>query len=119
MTRLGLAISIGGLLVALGCQPPAPALRPNGLGRTVSFRAEVVPILQAHCAGCHSLGRQAAAVPMFDAQGTPIHRAIKTHFFHMLMAIDEGTMPRDKPGSVPAEQVSVLKAWWAAGAPED
>jgi hypothetical protein len=119
VTRLGLAISIGGLALALGCQPPAAEVRPIALGRAVSFRSEVVPVLQEHCAGCHSLGRQAASVPMFDSRGAPIHRAIKTHFFHMLLAIEEGTMPRGKPGSVPADKVGLLKAWWEAGAPDN
>ena len=119
MTRLWLGLFACGSALALGCQAAGTAVPTNRLGRTVSFQSEVVPILKNHCAGCHAVGRPADVVPMFDRQGAPIHQAIKTHFFHMLAAIEDGTMPRGRPGSVPAEQYDVLAAWWESGAPNN
>lgn len=110
-----------GLLGLASCQWPGTSLAPTGQAvKTTSYRGEVVPVLRAHCAGCHTLGRPgAAAVPMFDAAGEPLYQVIRLHFYHMIYTIDSGQMPKGKPGSVPAEASLRLKAWRDAGMPDN
>jgi mono/diheme cytochrome c family protein len=120
MKRAGLFILANGLLGALGCQLQGALVGPNAQVQTASFRSDVVPVLSEHCASCHTLGTPGAAgVPMFSARGEPLYAAIRVHFYHMKQAIIEGTMPRNKPGSVPAHQVDLLAAWWEAGMPNN
>ncbi|MFP5501718.1 MAG: hypothetical protein ACLGIN_04460 [Candidatus Sericytochromatia bacterium] len=110
-------------LAAVGCtavlppgsqNSPAPAASPG----TVSFKTQVVPVLDQHCAACHTAGRgAAAAVEMFDAEGEAKHPVIAARIGDMVQAIESERMPLGKPGSVPAEAIEMLKAWQAAGAP--
>ena len=97
---------------------PAPAASVAPGTAAVSFKTQVVPVLDQHCAACHTAGRGGAnAVEMFDAEGEAKHAVIAARIGDMVQAIESGRMPLGKPGSVPAEAIATLKAWQAAGAP--
>lgn len=97
---------------------PAPAASVAPGTTPVSFKTQVAPVLDQHCAACHTAGRGGAnAVEMFDAEGEAKHAVIAARIGDMVQAIESGRMPLGKPGSVPAEAIETLKAWQAAGAP--
>ncbi|MDB5097344.1 MAG: hypothetical protein JWM80_1765 [Cyanobacteria bacterium RYN_339] len=103
-------------------QTPAPVSTPtpNPTRATVSFKNHVVPILNAHCAGCHSFGGQGAGkVLMFGATGLPNYRQISDNIGDMVEMIQTGKMPKGAPGSVPASEIQALKDWSAAGKPNN
>jgi mono/diheme cytochrome c family protein len=112
-------------LAGLGCA----AVLPPGFGQaspapgattSVSFKTDVVPVLQEHCARCHGAGGQGSgAITMFDSKGAAQYDAIKTNIVSMLAAIKGGRMPLDKPNSVPADKVQKLDDWQKGGAPNN
>ncbi|MBW7904470.1 MAG: hypothetical protein LC135_07620 [Phycisphaerae bacterium] len=54
---LAAGLFVGCGLAATGCPNTSPDPNdPNGGAGAVSFAADIVPILTAHCAGCHSPG---------------------------------------------------------------
>jgi mono/diheme cytochrome c family protein len=95
----------------------APATLPPIVG-AVGFSADVVPVLREHCIACHVTGG-IGPFAMFDASHTPQYGTIKSHIDAMIAAIQANRMPLGKPGTVRADQVAILLAWQAAGAPPD
>jgi uncharacterized membrane protein len=84
--------------------------------KVVAFQ-DVVPILKSHCATCHVTGG-IGPFAMFDAAGAPQYATVRDHLGGMIDAIKTGKMPLGNPGSVPANEIALLEAWQAAGAPE-
>ncbi|MDB5099181.1 MAG: hypothetical protein JWM80_3602 [Cyanobacteria bacterium RYN_339] len=80
----------------------------------VSFKDQVVPILQAHCAKCHTEGRPAPFF-MFNADGSPNRDAVAFHVDQMVEAVRSGKMPKDAPGSVSDAELATLEAWSQQG----
>jgi hypothetical protein len=100
------------LALLAGCQP-APATPP-----AVSFQAQVVPVLRAHCARCHVVGGT-GPFAMFDADGTPRFQTVHDRIRTVVEAIETKYMPLDAPGSVTAAEIQVLRAWRDAQAPNN
>jgi uncharacterized membrane protein len=108
--------------IAPNPQPPAasaPAATSTGGGGggdvQVSFKSQVVPILQAHCAKCHVQGNPNVPFAMFNQDGTADHDSVAYRIDQMTAAIRAGRMPKDKPGSVSDAEISTLEAWSQQG----
>lgn len=86
----------------------------------VSFQRDVVPVLRLHCAGCHTApGPGAEALAIFDAAGNPNHAVVEARVGQMLLEIQTGRMPEDKPNSVPPAAFRALDVWAASGTPDN
>ena len=57
VAALAVAIAAGSLF---GLAPPDPAHAAGGPGAPVSFKEDVLPIFQVHCAACHAPGGEGA-----------------------------------------------------------
>jgi len=101
---------------------PVGAAQPGGGGGggdvQVSFKSQVVPILQAHCAKCHTEGRP-SPFAMFNKDGTPNQATVAFRITDMIGAIRTGKMPKDAPGSVTSAEIATLEAWAAQGAQDN
>jgi mono/diheme cytochrome c family protein len=88
--------------------------------KPVSFRDQVVPVLRQHCATCHTAGGPGASyVTMFDAQGAPQYANVKDSIGWMLLAIQNGRMPKDAPNSLSKDEFDTLDNWAAADTPDN
>ncbi|MEB3221751.1 MAG: c-type cytochrome [Candidatus Sericytochromatia bacterium] len=96
-----------------GATTPPPA----GGGTTVSFKGEVGPILKASCAGCH--GPSGSARPTFlAADGEAVHGASASNIARLVASVESGRMPK-AGAKLTAAQIATLKAWQAAGSPDN
>ena len=86
---------------------------------TVSFKTQVVPILKDHCAKCHVAGNPNVPFTMFDADGNPQQATVAFRITDMIAAVRAKKMPKDKPGSVSEQELGILEAWNAQGAPDN
>lgn len=80
----------------------------------ISFGTDVVPVLQAKCASCHSTGGAGAAkVLMFSgANSEPQYEAIKTAIGLMIQKVEAHEMPPPETEStVSATSLQLLKTW--------
>ena len=92
-------------------QPGAAAPRP------VSFQADVAPVFQQRCGGCHASGQQgASAVQLFSAPGQVDRVVVSGAIARILSACQSGDMPRGGSPLTSAE-LSALERWQAAGTP--
>lgn len=99
---------------------PAPTATPGG--NAVSFRRQILPIFLARCAACHG-GISGLYLTTYDyvlaggingpgvIPGDPDSSNIVT-------ALESGYMP---PGAPPlsGEEIEIIRAWIAAGAPNN
>jgi uncharacterized membrane protein len=99
-------------------RPAASASAVPAPPSVVSFRTHVVPVLQEHCQTCHVTGG-IGPFAMFDADGNPRFDTIKAEIGEMIEAVEDGTMPKGRPGAVKPEQLGLLKAWRDAGTPNN
>lgn len=107
-------------IVAPVTPAPATTAPATAVSASLSFQADVVPIVRQHCAACHSAGGPGASkVLMFDASGTAQAAQLQGQIGPMIAAVNAGRMPLGQPNSVPASQMAVLTAWQTAGAPID
>lgn len=136
MNRIAIVFSAaaaGALLVGCSALLPTalwpkttPASPPTSTGggsntaTAVSFKSDVTPILQNHCAACHSTGGPGASkVEMFNASGAAQHGNISPKIATMISQIKTGRMPLGAPNTVPSPDVKTLENWQAAGAPNN
>jgi predicted CXXCH cytochrome family protein len=83
-----------------------------------SFKGEVAPVLKASCAGCHGPG--GSARPTFlGGDGAPVHSATAANIARIAAAVESGRMPKGGGPKLTAAQVATLKAWQAAGSPDN
>ncbi|MCZ7570745.1 MAG: enoyl-CoA hydratase-related protein [Ardenticatenaceae bacterium] len=99
---------------------PAPTATPGG--DAVSFRREMLPIFQARCVACHG-GISGLYLTSYDyvlaggingpgvIPGDPGNSNIVT-------ALESGYMPAGAP-VLPPEEIELIRAWVAAGAPNN
>ena len=80
----------------LGAEPTAEAIGklPPALGRTVDFRKDVQPILEAGCVKCHGRGkangdwkidtREAFLQPAESGPAVVVGDSARSHFIHLV-----------------------------------
>ncbi|MEB3327683.1 MAG: cytochrome c [Candidatus Sericytochromatia bacterium] len=115
-----LGLALGTVVACAGSPTPAqgPASAPAAGGTGVSFRVQVAPVLKASCAGCHAPG--GSARPTFlGADGAPVHAATAANAGRIVTSVESGRMPKGSTPKLTAAQVADLKAWQAAGTPDN
>jgi len=118
------------LLDAARAQPsevPAaaqPSQEAAAAALTLDFESHIVPILRAHCVGCHGGERSEAGLDLRSKasllQGGDSGPALepgKPEASRFLVRIEQGEMPPEGEPAPTAEQVALLRAWVATGAP--
>jgi mono/diheme cytochrome c family protein len=132
----GKAILAGAALLAAACSAQAEA--PGAVTATISYQAEIVPLLESNCATCHLTGEEAGGMSLVgDAAigflvGTPSQEAPalirvvagNPDKSYLVMKL-EGTyishggsgaqMPFGAPPLAP-EQIAKVRQWIAEGA---
>ncbi|GAP61969.1 hypothetical protein ARMA_0392 [Ardenticatena maritima] len=100
---------------------PAPTATPGGTVR-VSFRRDILPILEQNCVRCHG---GVAGLWLNDYEHTlyggfagPVVIPGDPEASRLLEYVRQGTMPPDAPPLSP-EQVQLIEEWIAAGAPNN
>ena len=111
MTRVHAA---GPTAEAIGKLPPA-------LGRTVDFRKDVQPILEAGCVKCHGRGkangdwkidtREAFLQPAESGPAVVVGDSARSHFIHLVAGTDPDSVMPQKGTKLTPEQVGILRAW--------
>ena len=112
------AASVG--LSALGAARHATAAAPGGKGAKVTFARDVAPILVKNCASCHRPGEIApfSLLTYADAnkRAAQIADVTATRYMPPWHADSHGEFVDECKLST--EEIGVIKAWAAAGAPE-
>ncbi len=118
-----------GSLVA-GSPATLAADAPAGATAAISYYKQIRPIFQANCQGCHQPAKASGKYVMTDfvkllAGGESGSAAIvpgkldDSHLVAMITPVDgKADMPKDRPALAPGS-VELIKAWIAAGAPND
>lgn len=111
--------------------PDVPATPSTGQAGSVSYSSAVAPLLLSHCADCHGESRQRArlALHTFDAalaggRSGPVVVAGDPAASELLRRVelpadDPDRMPPGERPSLSAAEIALLRAWIAAGAPDD
>jgi hypothetical protein len=103
-------------------EPAAPdpaAVKAELLAAETTAFEQAKPVFDKFCSSCHVQGGKQAkkkALDHFDMTRYPFgghHAGEITATVRKSLAIDGGkaTMPKNKPGSVPADQVALIAAW--------
>lgn len=123
MRKTSWLLAIALVLAGCGTSNTPPASQPTTTGGgggsndvTVSFKGQVVPVLQNHCARCHVAGNPDVPFTMFNADGSPKADTVAFRITDMIAAIRAKKMPKDAPGSVSDAELATLEAWSAQGA---
>ena len=84
-----------------------------------SFSGQVAPLVSNRCMGCHMQGRPGGRVlQLFDGSGAVQHGVVADSYDRIVRAVERGSMPPRGP-KFTQEEVAVLKAWKAAGLPNN
>lgn len=114
------AVALGAVLAGCTAVLP-PALYPTDAGpaglASVSFRADVAPVLERRCAGCHKPDGTPPA--LLDAAGRARYDVLRVAIDDVVRTIRDGRMPPGAPTTVTADELATLRAWRAAGAPDN
>ncbi len=123
---------VGAAAVA-AAEPSADAIGqlPPAAGRTVDFRRDVQPILEASCVKCHGRGkakgdwkldtRDAFLLPGESGPAVVVGDSAKSHLIHLVAGTDPDSVMPQKGTKLTREQVGILRAWvdqgmkWEAG----
>src|SRR5215207_2450812 len=119
--RSGFVSSLSALLVALAAAGTAPA------AANVDYLTKVKPLLTQHCAACHGAinqksGLRLDAAPLIRKGGKhgPVVVAGQADQSRLIQAVTGAAgverMPQEA-APLSADQITLLKAWVAAGAP--
>lgn len=106
-------------------EPPAPtgddaaAMKARLIAQETAAFEQAKPVFDKFCAGCHvqdGRGAKKKTLEHFDMTRYPFggHHADEiTASIRKTLGIGGGkpTMPKNKPGSVPADQVALIAAW--------
>lgn len=113
---------------ALSAEAPTPILTTGALSSGPHFTQDVLPILAARCAICHSTpqspgGFQIASRDTVLTSGSHAPNVVpgdgQSRLLRLLRGeIVEGTRPMPPGVPLPAEDFAVIEQWIAAGAPE-
>ena len=110
-------------LVVVLYVPRMPAQPAPPASKTLSFEANVLPILQANCVPCHGatvrmkeLDLSSLAGLMKGSESGPVVAAGAPQESRLYRLIEKGEMPKGgKP--LPPEQIAVIREWIEAGLP--
>jgi mono/diheme cytochrome c family protein len=104
-------------------EPSADAIRqlPPAVSRTVEFRRDVQPILEASCVKCHGRGktkggwrldnRETFLQPGESGPAVIVGDSARSHFIHLVAGTDPDSVMPEKGTKLTSEQVGVLRAW--------
>ena len=123
--RIPSLIVFAALLAACSAEPSAPAAGPSDSaepnGDPPTWSDDVLPVVEAHCTGCHFDGGAAPFAMQTHAQVASLAEVA-------LAAMDAGSMPPWMPDPdcrsfegerlMPAADRDLFAAWVEAGAPE-
>jgi hypothetical protein len=99
--------------------PVAPTVGTGGTtAAAVSFKADVQPLLAATCAGCHAAGQDGANELVLFNNGSVDYSAASGSLSKIVRETQRGDMPKGR-AHLTTDQLGVLKAWQAAGAPNN
>jgi hypothetical protein len=116
-----------------GFAPPGPARAQGGKQPPVSFKEDVLPILQVHCASCHSpggAGTTASGLDLTSYQGVmkgtkfgPMVVAGNPDTSNLMMLLDwkvspEIRMPHGKQ-QLPVGERNTIRTWIRQGAKDN
>ena len=116
-------IGLGVRTLGNAAEPSAEAVRnlPPAVGRTVDFRKEVQPILEAACIKCHGRGkangdwkldtRETFLQPGESGPAVVVGDSARSHFIHMVAGTDPDSVMPKKGSKLTPEQVGILRAW--------
>lgn len=93
---------------------PKATVMPSNQTPTVSFQTQVVPLLQNHCAACHS-GPGASRIALFDALGSARYTTIKAAIGQIVYDVKRGSMPLSGRRLTQSE-AQLLDTWRMEGA---
>lgn len=96
---------------------PSPAPLSGPAATTVSFKSDIVPILQNNCSQCHIQGQLTPG--MFDAKGNANYVAISQSIVDINTMLKAKAMPPGKPDALTADQLKKLQDWGNGGAPNN
>lgn len=119
---LAVAVAVAPLcLVAASPSVEAIAQLPPTVSRTVNFRQDVQPILEASCVKCHGRGkakgdwkldtREAFLQPGESGPAVIVGDSAKSHLIHLVAGTDPDEVMPQKGTKLTREQVGVLRAW--------
>jgi uncharacterized membrane protein len=123
--NLGLGVATAGVVLSVvACgytsrtvEAPVAARLVRARAEAPSFKTQVAPVLNQSCVACHSAGRRAPA--MFTRDGSADLASVRSNIGDIINAIETGRMPRGNAPKVSPENLSILKAWQAAGTPDN
>lgn len=102
--------------------PREPLIAPSGSAGDVSFGLTVQPILVAYCSGCHNASSATGGldVTSYDAIGSAgVVQPGDPDGSVMIQYLEAGVMPpMGYPGPTD-EEIAAVRAWVAAGAPDN
>lgn len=116
-TLIGLSIC---LAILLGCSKSKEdqVTNPPGgggndcTGVNAKFAADVLPIIQSQCQGCHGAGSTNGPGALTT------HAQISAAASRIKAAVVAGTMPKGS-GPLPANQIKLISCWVDSGAPNN
>lgn len=80
-------------------------------GTTVSYKADIAPLLSASCAGCHTPGGMGSQdIVLFDASGNLDEGVVSSRIDDIISQTQSGRMPQ-RGTKLTAAQVGLLQAW--------
>lgn len=99
--------------------PVAPIVGTSGTSTAaVSFKTDVQPLLASSCAGCHAAGQDGANDLVLFKSGAVDYSAASGSISKIVRETQRGDMPKGR-ARLTTDQLAVLQAWQAAGAPNN
>ncbi len=81
----------------------------------LDFEADILPILQAHCVGCHGPEKQESDIRLDNLSTDVVNdRAAAEHWHEVLNVLNAAEMPPEDAPPVPAKQAARLVRWVSA-----
>jgi len=119
---LGL-LSLGEWVAVSAAAPTLEAIQklPPAVGRSVDFRKDVQPILEASCVKCHGRGkangdwkldtRETFLQPGESGPAVVVGNSAHSYFIHLVAGTDPDSAMPKKGSKLTSEQVGILRAW--------
>ena len=108
-------------LSAAAPTPEAIQKLPPAVGRTVDFRKDVQPLLEASCVKCHGRGkangdwkldtRETFLQPAESGPAVVVGNSAQSYFIHLVAGTDPDSVMPKKGTQLTPEQVGILRAW--------
>ncbi|MFM8879454.1 MAG: DUF1549 domain-containing protein [Verrucomicrobiota bacterium] len=108
-------------VLGAGPTPEAIGKLPPPASRSIDFRKDVQPILEAGCVKCHGRGkangdwkldtRETFLQPAESGPAVVVGDSARSHFIHLVAGTDPDSVMPQKGTKLTAEQVGILRAW--------